>query len=184
MEKKVRFGDLVRNSGRPQVLTLWTKPEDNPALAKARKENRVLTVIQEPGKTDYGLVGFELRRGALYLIFPRLLPPTQDVKVIGINFQLVEQPDFAPAEQPRASATARSEEARPEHKPEPPKPPTPKVTTRAFKVSVRRTASIDSEFTVEAKNKEEAKRQAVEEAKKAPFDLSEAKVEVEVVRAK
>jgi len=64
MEKKLRFGDLVRNSGRPQPLTLWTKPEESRVFTRAIKENRVLTVIQEPGKTDCGAIRFYLRPGA------------------------------------------------------------------------------------------------------------------------
>ena len=74
MEKRLRFGDLVRNSGRPQPLTLWTKPEKNGTLKRAIKGNRVLTVIQEPGKTDFGTIGFHVRPGASYFIFPRGLP--------------------------------------------------------------------------------------------------------------
>jgi hypothetical protein len=57
--KELRFGHLVRNSGRPQVITLWTKPQENRALTDAIKKNKVLTVIQEPGKRDCGRIGFE-----------------------------------------------------------------------------------------------------------------------------
>ena len=96
MAKKVRFGDLVRNCGRPQVITLWTKPERIPWLTAAIKQNRVLTVIQEPSKTDYGMIGFELRPGALHLIFPRALP-RENAKVIGMNYQLVEEPAITDA---------------------------------------------------------------------------------------
>lgn len=91
MDKKLRFGDLVRLSGRPGVFTLWTKPEKDRAFTRAVKENRVLTVIQEPGKRDYGLIGFQLHPGASYLIFPRPLPRDQETRVIGINYQLVEE---------------------------------------------------------------------------------------------
>ena len=107
MEKKVRFGDLVRNCGRPEVVTLWARPEKNPALTKAIKQNRVLTVIQEPGKRDYGVLGFELRPGALILVFPRVLPRAQGARVIGINLQLLEQPDFTAAEKRSASGAAK-----------------------------------------------------------------------------
>jgi hypothetical protein len=48
----MRFADLVQDSGRPQAVTLWTKPQENPALTKAIKQGRVLTVIQEPDKTE------------------------------------------------------------------------------------------------------------------------------------
>src|ERR1043166_4784926 len=101
MESKVRFGDLVRNSGRPQVVTLWTKPEQNPSLMKAIKQNRVMTVIQEAQTRPYGVLGFEVQPGALYLLFPRALPRREKARVIGINFQLIEQPVSAPEEKRR-----------------------------------------------------------------------------------
>lgn len=60
MERKLRFGDLVRNSGRPQIITLWTDPKKDRAFTRATKENRVLTVVQEPGTgKDYGWIGFK-----------------------------------------------------------------------------------------------------------------------------
>src|SRR5215471_9162024 len=199
MEKKMRFGDLVRNSGRPQVVTLWTKPEENPVLTKAIKEHRVLTVIQELGKTDYGVFGLELRPGALILVFPRALPRLEDTRVIGINFQLVEQPVVSavkekPLVKPVSVTQKRtpikpqppikpepSAKPEPPHKPETPKPVLPKPTTIKFKVTVRRTASLESELDVEAANKSAAKRQAVEAVKQMPFELSHANVRVDVV---
>lgn len=92
MEKKIRFGDLVRNSGRPRTVTLWTKPEDSPALVRARKKNRVLTVIQKTGKQDHAFIGFKTLPGALYLEFPRALPGAQDARVIGLNYELIDEP--------------------------------------------------------------------------------------------
>lgn len=195
MEKKMRFGDLVRNSGKPQVVTLWTKPEENPELTKAIKQRRVLTVIQEPGKTDYGVFGLELRPGALILVFPRPLPPMENTRVIGINFELVEQPVVSPAkakpvikavESARKGKTSITSEPRlkpePPRKPETPKSVPPKPTTRKFKVTVRRTASLESELEVEAANENAATRQAVEAVKQTPFELSQASVRVEVVK--
>jgi len=42
MPTNVRFGDLVRNSGRPSVHALWTKPSRDKAFAQALKQNHVL----------------------------------------------------------------------------------------------------------------------------------------------
>jgi len=115
MAQKIRFGDLVRNSGRPQILTLWAKPEKSPALAAAIKQKRVLTVILEPGKRDYGLIGFKLHPGASYLIFPRALPRERDAKVIGINYHLAEEEQIVagnvPTKPPRVKAKARARKA-------------------------------------------------------------------------
>ena len=48
MGKTRRFGDLVRESGRPEVVTLWTEPKKDRAFSKAIRENRVLTVESDP----------------------------------------------------------------------------------------------------------------------------------------
>src|SRR5262249_15798525 len=90
--KTIRFGDLVRDSGKPRTVTLWCKPEDNPLLTGAMKQNRVLTVIQEQGKKDHGVIGFKSEPGALYLVFPRALPHELDARVVGIDYQLIEEP--------------------------------------------------------------------------------------------
>jgi len=92
MPKNVRFGDLVRNSGRPSVHTLWTKPERDRAFMQAVKRNRVLTVVQDPTskRKDYGEIGFHERRSASYLVFPRPLPKDGAAHVVGINYSLLE----------------------------------------------------------------------------------------------
>jgi hypothetical protein len=54
MGKTIRFGDLVRLSGRPQFITLWTAPEKDHRVSRAMKENRVLTVFEEPAKGRMG----------------------------------------------------------------------------------------------------------------------------------
>jgi hypothetical protein len=176
MKKQIRFGDLVRNSGRPQVVTLWTEPEKNPALRTAIKQNRVLTVIQTPGERDYGLIGFHLQPGVAYLVFPRPLPDAPSAKVIGINYQLVEQPVLTPPTVPR--------EEKPKPAPTKPKPVRREPVPRKFKVKVRRTASSVSEVTVEAEDQATAKRKAVEAVKGKPFPLLEAEEQVEVLNAK
>lgn len=94
--KKIRFGDLVRHSGRPEIFILWTEPNMNRSFTRAIKENRVLTVILEQGKRDYGTIGFERKPGAVFLLFPRPLPKGRDARVIGINYALVEQPNIEP----------------------------------------------------------------------------------------
>jgi hypothetical protein len=59
MANTVRFIELVKQCGQPVTMTLWTKPEANPALQKAIKENRVLTIGQAKGaKKDFGTIGF------------------------------------------------------------------------------------------------------------------------------
>ena len=75
MEKECRFNELVKESGHPEVVTLWTKPQQDPGFMRAVRENRVLTVVHQRPKKDYGLIGFQLQPLAAYLVFPRPLPP-------------------------------------------------------------------------------------------------------------
>src|SRR5262245_8159211 len=93
--KKIRFGDLVRNSGRPKTLTLWTEPESNKELQRAIRGNRVLTVHHTNAgkKRDVGEIGFKKESPAIYLIFPRALPARSNEPVIGINYDLLEEPE-------------------------------------------------------------------------------------------
>ncbi len=183
MEKKVRFGDLVRNSGRPQTLTLWTKPEDNPALTRAIKQNRVLTVLQESGKKDHGLIGFKPLPGALYLEFPEALPPEPDARVIGINYALIDEPAVPRKE--RVNPTKPSPARARLEKPSPPrketKPAIPKPRPHEFIIKVRRTASLEDEIRVKALDQPEAERRALERARHKPFKPGKA-VRAEIVK--
>jgi hypothetical protein len=185
MGKQLRFGDLVRDSGRPKTVALWTKPEDNPELTRAIKQNRVLTVLQESGKKDHGLIGFKVLPGALYLEFPKILPDANDAVVIGINYQLIDEPPVPeedrakpakpPPARPRpapATATHPSAIKEPDLVVEKPKP-------QEFTIKVRRTASVEEEITVKAMDKADAEKQALERARHIPFKpKSEVKVEL------
>ncbi len=168
MEKKIRFGDLVRNSGRPEVVTLWTRPEGNPAVSRAIKQNRVLTIIQEPGKRPYGYFGLHTDHHALFLIFPRRLPTEGTARVIGINYELLEQP-------------AVSGQVRPAELKSPPPKPARKPTKKHFRFRVLRTATLEDEIAVEATDKDKAEQVARQKAKRKRFDLSRASVRDEVV---
>jgi len=92
MAKTVRFGDLVRDCGRPEVVTLWIEPNKDRAFSKAVRENRVLTVETDPTsrRKDFGRIGFHHVHGAIYLVFPRALPKEKDSRIVGINYQLAE----------------------------------------------------------------------------------------------
>jgi hypothetical protein len=110
MLKHRRLGDLVRQSGRPEIAWLWSSPTDDRPFARAIRENRVLTVIQKPGSQgrDVGQIGFHRNRFASYFVFPRPLPKDGPNRVIGINYQLVEEPDGKDLVGPRTKhATAR-----------------------------------------------------------------------------
>src|ERR1043165_5225568 len=92
--KKLRFGDLVRNSGRPKTFTLWTTPNKSKELQDAIRTHRVMTVHRHivGSKADVGEIGFHQDKDALYLIFPRRLEAPAPAPVVGINYELLEEP--------------------------------------------------------------------------------------------
>lgn len=103
--KAVRFAEVVRQSGRPRVHALWVAPADDPEFARARRTDRVMTITHPAGgKADVGYVGFEPARRPRteYLVFPKSLRAFDGQRVIGVKFDLVEQPPMvSPAPQER-----------------------------------------------------------------------------------
>lgn len=95
----------------------------------AVRENRVLTVIQRhKNAKDFGLIGFHPQPLATYFIFPKPLPPDSDSRVIGIKYDLLNDPE---TKQPSA-------------------PVKPKIKKREkkFKVVVERTATTELDRTL------------------------------------
>ncbi len=168
MEKKIRFGDLVRNSGRPGTFTLWMDPRKDRKLNQAKRENRILTIVHEPKKRDFGLVGFHQRPIASYLVFPRALPAEQGTRVFGINYQMIEEQ--VASEKPHKQGAEHKRLAKPEPK------------KRRFKVRVRRTARLEDEEMVEAENRRAGEQEAMQVAKQKPFAIDNAVIQEEVVK--
>src|SRR5688572_11243913 len=132
--KTVRFTYVVERSGQPFAHTLWLAPDKDPELKRAVAAQRVMMV--EPGasggKTDVGSVGFDPSRatGAQILIFPKSLKRFEGARVVGIKFDLVEQPKLenarAPAREPVRSQGRRAAPPPPPIlKPQPTAAPTP-----------------------------------------------------------
>lgn len=122
-QKTVRFTQVVKRAGEPQVHTLWVAPAKDPELQRAEKAHRVMTVhaSQVGGKTDVGVIGFdpEAGRAGQFLIFPKSLKSFAGARVVGIKFDLVEQPKLSAATVPKTFAVA----APPARSAEPKAPP-------------------------------------------------------------
>lgn len=107
----VRFTQVVERSGRPHPHTLWLAPEKDPELMRAISAHRVMMI--EPGssggKTDFGMVGFDASEaaGAQILIFPKSLKPFEGARVVGIKFDLMEQPTLENARGPSTKLSRR-----------------------------------------------------------------------------
>ena len=143
--KTVRFTNVVERSGRPRAHTLWLAPDKDPELKRALASDRVMTVEQSAtgGKADVGHVGFDVEhsQGAQILIFPKSLKRFEGARVVGVKFDLVEQPRMELARTPEAKVrktTAKAGRlsqaaAAPEAK------ETPKVEVDAAKEAARET---------------------------------------------
>jgi len=115
MGKTIRFQALVDRSGRPDVYTPWSDPLKDRAFQKARKENRVLTIHQNPhGAKDYGEVGFEQGHGSTFLIFPKSLRSAENKRVVGIHYDEIAAAKFptTPAK-PKKKPKLAAKETRP-----------------------------------------------------------------------
>lgn len=114
-QKTVRFTQVVERSGQPHVHTLWMAPEKDAELQRAVAAHRVLTIGRGAagGNTDVGVVGFDRARqgDAQFLIFPKSLQRFDGAKVVGVKFDLVEQPAATTARSPTQFGARRKSPA-------------------------------------------------------------------------
>jgi hypothetical protein len=89
--KTIRFSQIVEESGQPNIYTLWQKPAADRRFQAQLKSNRVMTVQRSESGTDFALVGFKERKGAIYLVFSKSLKSFADKRVIGINWALIHE---------------------------------------------------------------------------------------------
>jgi hypothetical protein len=87
--KTTRFAEVVEKAGAPEVYTLWRKPREDRHFQSLIKNNRVMTILPGESRTDIGQVGFEERKGATYLDFPKSLKRFSDRRIIGIKWNAV-----------------------------------------------------------------------------------------------
>ena len=88
--KTTRFAEVVAVCGRPEVYTRWQKPAADRPFQGELKNHRIMTVQKTARGTDFGLAGFEERKGAIYLAFPKSLQAFADQRIVGINWDLVK----------------------------------------------------------------------------------------------
>ena len=88
--KTVRFFEVVKKAGTPEVYTLWQKPAKDPKFQSFLKNNRVMTTQKSEAGTEFGFAGFKESKGAIYLVFPKSLKRFADNRIVGINWDLVK----------------------------------------------------------------------------------------------
>ena len=181
MGKTIRFGDLVRASGRPEAVTLWTDPKKDRPFSKAVRENRVLTINEDPSssKKEYGQIGFHRGENATYFVFPRPLPKQENSRVVGINYQLAEDKppaDPLPRQAPSKSRKVENKKTAPTIRAKP--------VRETFEVLIRRTATLETSLIAKARNEREARTVASAAIKRKRFDVSKAILREEVLAVK
>jgi len=88
--KTVRFAEVVKKCGKPDVYTLWQKPSEDRHLQSQIKSNRMMTIQKSESGSDFGMVGFKESKGARYLVFPKALKHFENNRIVGINWELVK----------------------------------------------------------------------------------------------
>jgi hypothetical protein len=177
MSKTIRFGDLVRNSGRPEVVTLWVEPKKDRSFTRAVRENRVLTIHDDPKghRKEFGQIGFHHEPGAIYMVFPKPLPDAPESRIVGINYQLAE-------DRPPEGPLARASPSRSAAKPNASRPRTePKLELKTFSVLIRRTATLEDVHQVKAPNEDAARDAALKTVRRKRLNSSRAVMREEVL---
>ncbi len=172
----VRFSEVVKVIGKPEVYLPLSDPKRDRNFMRAVREERVLSLKQEPTgtKRDFGTVGYLPERHVSYLIFPKTLSAFSGQRVIGIKYDTLSEASLStPKANPATSSQSTKVKA----------PPKPKPRPKSFTATVRLTATNEVEVTVEALNEKEARTKAVEAALRQG-DLSMAEVVTKLLRVK
>jgi hypothetical protein len=107
---------------------LLIDPAKDKTLQAAIKSDRVMTLYQQSGGTDHGVVGFEQGRSRQFLVFPKPLKPFLGQRIVGIKYELIEDTP-APKKE-----TVKKEAAKPDE-------PAPTVMERALPAKTKGAAS-------------------------------------------
>ncbi len=181
--KTARFAAVVKVSGTPEVVYLWTDPRADKSFMSAVRGDRVMTLRQERGasKRDVGVIGFLREKNASYLVFPKPLTAFKNSRIVGIKYDLIEMPGpigrvvkpepehHAPAASTRTPSIAPS--LRPSDRTAPVQPhrvpgPVPaKIDERKprfYQVTMRFTGTVEVSQRVQAASKQAARTKAQE----------------------
>jgi hypothetical protein len=184
--RTVRFSDLVKHFGPAHLVTLWSDPNADKTFMRAVEENRVVTIaLQNVGtRKDFGLVGFDPKPSATYVVFAKPLSAAKGTRVVGLKYDLIEElpvkdpvsrSQLQPKAQPRARERKKGERGGTDsdHKivafPEPTPP-------KKFRVTLSVTAKSQVETEVEAATAKEARTKALESLKNEPVDVTNAAI--------
>jgi hypothetical protein len=114
----VRFSKVLEACGKPDIHLLLIDPAKDKTLQAAIKSDRVMTLYQQSGGTDHGVVGFEQGRSRQFLVFPKPLKPFLGQRIVGIKYELLEdalvlKKETAKQETVKPPDEPRSDQAKP-----------------------------------------------------------------------
>ena len=166
----VRFTKIVETVGKPDVVSLWSKPERDKNFMTAVRQNRVMSVKQETvgSAKDFGVVGFLREKNVSYLVFPKSLKEFEDRRIVGMKYDLIETPEpigrvIKPEAAPKQGRLRKTPEWRSE-----PRPLTKKTSpangNKRFAATIRFSVTMDVLERVEAGSKKEARELALKQA--------------------
>ncbi len=110
-----RFSQVVAAAGEPAPHAFWVPPEKDAEFQRALKAHRVMTVAPRArGKADVGRVGFETKgaQQGQVLLFPKSLKRFEGAEIVGVKFELVEQPETVAARTELRRTTAKTKRAK------------------------------------------------------------------------
>lgn len=160
MAAAVRFTEVVKAAGEPEVYLPLADPKEDRNFMRAVGEQRVLSLKQQPtgSKKDFGSVGFLEEKYVTYLIFPKALTAFAGKRVVGINYETVQQADVTTSKAAPASMKRDSKPAAPK--------PKPKLRPKKFTATVRVTTTNEVKVTLTAFDETEARSKAERQAQK------------------
>ena len=106
----VRCSKVLEACGKPDIHLLLIDPAKDKTLQAAIKSDRVLTLYQQSGGTDHGVVGFEQGLSRQFLIFPKPLKPFLGQRIVGIKYELLEEAPVAKKEPAKKESAKQPEE--------------------------------------------------------------------------
>jgi hypothetical protein len=172
-----RFASVVEATGKPEVVSLWTRPERDKRFMAAVRLNRVMTIEHTtPGSAkDFGVVGFLRGKSSSYLVFPKSLDQFKDRRIVGIKYNLIQTPGpvgrvIKPKTAKKEKQTGKAQWAQWEAAPRTRSPEIQREKhKKRFKVTVRLMATGEVVEDVQADSKAEAKEVAVQRAVQPDF---------------
>jgi hypothetical protein len=180
MADTVRFTELLKHGGKPQVYLPFTDPRADRNFQKLVRAHRVLTIKQTPTGTqkDHGTIGALFEKYVTYLIFPKSLEQYAERRVVGIRYdQLKGTPSVLPPVTPQvaksSAAGPRAQKAKVMTKPK----PIPEV--KVFDVQLRLTATKNVNVRVSASTLRKARAEALQKVS-GEKDFSDAEISVTV----